>query len=158
METKVHKILEQNGSLAFPGVFDTVSAKLAEQVGFPLAFISGYSVAATLIGEPDFGLLTQTEITERARQICASSRCRSDALDWPDGSDSEVAGNPGLPVPSCRRPGESAGGCSQWSTANTPRRGKRAVLRDRHSGNDNWQLGNAAWFWVRVYLSNDNRV
>ena len=40
--------------------------------GFPLAFVSGYSVAATAIGEPDMGLLTQTEMIDRARRICMS--------------------------------------------------------------------------------------
>jgi len=70
--TRVHRILDEIGTLAFAGVFDTLSAKLARQVGFPMAFVSGYSVAATAIGEPDMGLLTQTEITERARRICMS--------------------------------------------------------------------------------------
>ena len=70
--TRIHRILDQKGALAFAGVFDTLSAKLAQQVGFPMAFVSGYSVAATAIGEPDMGLLTQTEITDRARRICAS--------------------------------------------------------------------------------------
>lgn len=70
--TRVHRILEQVGTLAFAGVFDTLSAKIAQQVGFPMAFVSGYSVAATAIGEPDMGLLTQTEIIDRARRICMS--------------------------------------------------------------------------------------
>ncbi|MEX2091203.1 MAG: oxaloacetate decarboxylase [Pirellulales bacterium] len=70
--TRVARILDEVGSLAFPGVFDTLSAKIAERVGFPMAFVSGYSVAATAIGEPDMGLLTQTEMVERARHICAS--------------------------------------------------------------------------------------
>jgi 2-methylisocitrate lyase-like PEP mutase family enzyme len=70
--TRVHRILDEIGTLAFAGVFDTLSAKLAQQVGFPMAFVSGYSVAATAIGEPDMGLLTQTEITDRARRICLS--------------------------------------------------------------------------------------
>jgi methylisocitrate lyase len=70
--TRVHRILEQAGTLAFAGVFDTLSAKLAQQAGFPMAFVSGYSVAATAIGEPDMGLLTQTEIIDRARRICMS--------------------------------------------------------------------------------------
>jgi methylisocitrate lyase len=70
--TRIHRILDQTGTLAFAGVFDTLSAKLAQQVGFPTAFVSGYSVAATAIGEPDMGLLTQTEITDRARRICMS--------------------------------------------------------------------------------------
>ncbi len=72
LKTRVHRILDEVGSLAFAGVFVTLSAKLAQQVGFPMAFVSGYSVAATAIGESDMGLLTQTEITERARRICLS--------------------------------------------------------------------------------------
>jgi methylisocitrate lyase len=74
-KTRIHQVLEAaGGSIAFPGVFDTLSAKLAERAGFPMAFISGYSVAATSIGEPDLGLLTQTEIIDRARRICMSVR------------------------------------------------------------------------------------
>ena len=64
--------MRERGSIVFPGVYDTLSAKIVEQVGFPMSFISGYSVAATSIGEPDLGLLTQTEIVERARRICGS--------------------------------------------------------------------------------------
>ena len=70
--TRVHRILDQAGTIALPGIYDTLSAKLAQRVGFPLGFVSGYSVAATAIGEPDLGLLTQTEIVERARRICGS--------------------------------------------------------------------------------------
>ena len=70
--TRIGRILDEVGSIAFPGVFDTLSARIAQRVGFPMAFVSGYSVAATVIGEPDMGLLTQTEMVERARQICGS--------------------------------------------------------------------------------------
>jgi len=70
--TSVQKILDDVGSLAFPGVYDTLSAKIAQKAGFPMVFVSGYSLAASTIGEPDFGLLTQTEVVERARHICAS--------------------------------------------------------------------------------------
>ncbi|MFK8027864.1 MAG: oxaloacetate decarboxylase [Gammaproteobacteria bacterium] len=70
--TRVQAVLDEVGSLAFPGIYDTLSAKIAEKVGFPMAFVSGYSLAASTIGEPDFGLLTQTEVVERARQICGS--------------------------------------------------------------------------------------
>jgi 2-methylisocitrate lyase-like PEP mutase family enzyme len=69
-ETRIHRILNDLGALAFPGVYDTLSAKIAQRTGFPMAFISGYSVAATAIGEPDLGLLTQTEMIDRARRIC----------------------------------------------------------------------------------------
>lgn len=72
-DTRIHRVLSQHGSLAFPGVYDTLSARIAAHVGFPMAFVSGYSVAATAIGEPDLGLLTQTEMIDRARRICMSA-------------------------------------------------------------------------------------
>jgi 2-methylisocitrate lyase-like PEP mutase family enzyme len=70
--TSIQRVLDEVGSIAFAGFYDTLSAKIAERVGFPFGFVSGYSVAATTIGEPDMGLLTQTEMTERARKICGS--------------------------------------------------------------------------------------
>ena len=72
MATRIEQLLKELGSIAFPGIFDTLSAKIAERVGFPMGFVSGYSVAATSIGEPDMGLLTQTELIDRARRICMS--------------------------------------------------------------------------------------
>src|SRR6478609_5202658 len=70
--TRVGAILQRQGSIVFPGVYDTLSAKIVERAGFPMSFISGYSVAATAIGEPDLGLLTQTEIVDQARRVCGS--------------------------------------------------------------------------------------
>ncbi len=72
MQTTIGNLLDRLGTTAFPGIYDTLSARIAAQVGFPMGFISGYSVAATAIGEPDLGLLTQTEMLERARRICMS--------------------------------------------------------------------------------------
>ena len=72
MTSRIHQVLQQSGALALPGVYDTLSAKIAQSVGFPMGFVSGYSVAATFIGEPDLGLLTQTEMLDRARCICRS--------------------------------------------------------------------------------------
>ena len=73
-ESRVQKLLDELGTIVFPGVYDSLSAKIVENNGFPLSFISGYSVSASSIGEPDMGLLTQTEMLERARQVC---RCVS---------------------------------------------------------------------------------
>lgn len=69
---RVARILDAADSLVFPGVYDTLSALIAERAGFEMAFVSGYAVSATLIGEPDLGLLTQHEVVERARAICRS--------------------------------------------------------------------------------------
>ena len=72
MPSRVQQIIDEQGSLVFPGVYDPLSAKVAERAGFPLGFVSGYGVSATLLGEPDLGLLTQTEIVDRARRICGA--------------------------------------------------------------------------------------
>jgi 2-methylisocitrate lyase-like PEP mutase family enzyme len=70
--TRVHGLLEQEQTLVFPGVYDALGAKLVERAGFPLTFISGYSVAASHLGLPDFGYLTQTEVVDVTRRVCAS--------------------------------------------------------------------------------------
>ena len=54
-----------------PGVFDALSAKIATRARFEVIFITGYSLSATLLGEPDFGLLTQTEVVSAAQRICS---------------------------------------------------------------------------------------
>lgn len=72
MASRVRSLLERDGSLIFPGVYDALGAKLVERAGFPLTFISGYSVAATHLGLPDFGYLTQTEMVATAKRVCAA--------------------------------------------------------------------------------------
>jgi len=56
-----------------PGVWDSMSARLAHQAGHEVAFLSGYSVSATLLGLPDFGYLTQGEMAEVARRVCRAA-------------------------------------------------------------------------------------
>jgi len=70
--SRIHRLLEKERSLIFPGVYDALGAKLVEQAGFPLTFISGYSVAATQLGLPDFGYLTQTEMVATAKRVCGA--------------------------------------------------------------------------------------
>jgi 2-methylisocitrate lyase-like PEP mutase family enzyme len=67
----VHRFLKERGQLVMPGVYDALSAKIASRTGFEVIFITGYSLAATLLGEPDFGLLTQTEVVAAAQRICS---------------------------------------------------------------------------------------
>jgi methylisocitrate lyase len=70
--TRIHALLEKERTIVFPGVYDALGAKLVERAGFPLTFVSGYSVAASHLGLPDFGYLTQTEIVAVTRRVCAS--------------------------------------------------------------------------------------
>ena len=67
----IHRSLEEKGQLIMPGVYDALSAKIAQRAGFEVVFVTGYSLSATLLGEPDFGLLTQTEVVNAAQRICA---------------------------------------------------------------------------------------
>lgn len=68
---RIREFLSVNGSLVMPGVYDALSAKIAARAGFEVIFITGYSLSATLLGEPDFGLLTQTEMLSATRRICS---------------------------------------------------------------------------------------
>lgn len=52
------------------GAHDAVSAKLAEQAGAKALYVSGYAATAVLTGQPDFGVLTQTEMFEHIQRIC----------------------------------------------------------------------------------------
>ena len=61
-------------TVLMPGVYDALTARIAAQVGFDVVFISGYSVSASRLGEPDFGFLTQTEMADAARAVCRVSR------------------------------------------------------------------------------------
>lgn len=65
-----HPLVKNGSVLLAAGVYDTLSAKLAERAGFSSLVLSGYAVSATYLGEPDFGLLTQSEILDVARRIC----------------------------------------------------------------------------------------
>ena len=67
----IRQALHAQGQLIMPGVYDALSAKIAARAGFEVIFITGYSLSATLLGEPDFGLLTQSEVVGAAQRICA---------------------------------------------------------------------------------------
>lgn len=52
-----------------PGVYDALTAKIAEHVGFEAIFQTGYGTSASLLALPDFGFLSITETLETARRI-----------------------------------------------------------------------------------------
>ena len=61
--------LVANDTVLMPGVYDALTARIAARVGFDIVFISGYSVSAARLGEPDFGFLTQSEMADAARAV-----------------------------------------------------------------------------------------
>jgi carboxyvinyl-carboxyphosphonate phosphorylmutase len=66
------KLNQRNEIIVLPGVFDALSAKVAENVGFQTIFQTGYGSAASLLGMPDFGFLNAGENIENARRIIRS--------------------------------------------------------------------------------------
>jgi 2-methylisocitrate lyase-like PEP mutase family enzyme len=60
-------------SVLMPGVWDALSARLASQAGFETVFLSGYCVSGTLLGLPDVGYLTQSEMAAVAARVCTAS-------------------------------------------------------------------------------------
>ena len=58
--------------VVLPGAYDALSARLAERAGFSAMFTTGFGFSASVLGQPDFGLLTMSETMERVRHICAA--------------------------------------------------------------------------------------
>ena len=58
--------------IVLPGVYDALSARIAQSVGFNAAFQTGYGTSATLLGMPDFGFLNAGEAIDNARRIINS--------------------------------------------------------------------------------------
>lgn len=54
-----------------PGVYDGLSAHLAQRAGFPAAYLTGAGTAASVAGQPDIGLTTQTEVAQHAGRLVA---------------------------------------------------------------------------------------
>lgn len=69
MTTKLKTLLSRGDFVLAPGVFDMFSARIAEKVGFKTLYMTGYGVAGSYAGVPDAGLVTYTELLERARCI-----------------------------------------------------------------------------------------
>jgi methylisocitrate lyase len=67
---EIRDLLSENRPLVLGGVYDALSTRLAHDAGFEVLFVGGFSVSATLLGEPDFGYLTQTEMADTARRLC----------------------------------------------------------------------------------------
>lgn len=68
--SNLKRMIENKDSIiVLPGVYDALSAKIAERVGFDAMFQTGYGSSASLLGMPDFGFLNAGETVENARRI-----------------------------------------------------------------------------------------
>jgi 2,3-dimethylmalate lyase len=69
--TRLRTRLAQPGLLVAPGAYDALSARLIAQAGFPAVYMTGFGTAASVLGQPDVGLLTMSEMVSRAAALAA---------------------------------------------------------------------------------------
>ena len=85
---RLRALLESGQTVVAPGAFDPLAARLVEEAGFPAVYMTGFGTSAALIGRPDVGLLTMTEMAASAGRI-------ADCVDIPVIADADTGyGNP----------------------------------------------------------------
>jgi 2,3-dimethylmalate lyase len=86
--TRLRQRLADKKLLMAPGAYDALSAKVIQMAGFDAVYMTGYGTSASILGLPDVGLLTMTEMVEHARNI-------AQAVDVPVLADGDTGyGNP----------------------------------------------------------------
>ena len=84
----LRRLLAGGEPVVAPGAYDALSARIIEEAGFPAVYMTGFGTSASLLGRPDIGLLTMTQMVDNARRI-------AQAVDVPVISDADTGyGNP----------------------------------------------------------------
>lgn len=103
--TRLRKLLAAKELLVAPGAYDMLSAKIIEASGFNAVYMTGYGQSASVLGQPDVGLLTMSEMVQRAASM-------AEAVDIPILADGDTGyGNP-VNVMRTVREYEKAGVCA----------------------------------------------
>jgi len=67
--TQLKQSIKSGKIVVAPGAFNPLSGKIVEQAGFPVVYMTGYGASADLLGAPDYGLLTLTEMANHAARM-----------------------------------------------------------------------------------------
>ena len=85
---RLAELLRGREPILAPGAYDALTARMIEQAGFPAVYMTGFGTSASLLGRPDVGLLTMSQMADNARRIVQ-------AVDVPVISDADTGyGNP----------------------------------------------------------------
>jgi len=68
--TRLRALLDRPGILLMPGCHDAISARLIEEAGYEIGFMSGFAVSADRLGMPDTGLISYAELVDQGQNIC----------------------------------------------------------------------------------------
>lgn len=66
---ELKRLIDRPETLMVPGAYDALSARIAAQSGFEAVYMTGFGVAGSTLGRPDVGLMTATEMADRARAL-----------------------------------------------------------------------------------------
>ncbi|GAC1639622.1 MAG: isocitrate lyase/PEP mutase family protein [Ktedonobacteraceae bacterium] len=69
--TRLRTLLAGSDLVVAPGAYDALSARLIAQAGFSTVYMTGFGTAASVLGQPDVGLLTMSEMVSRASALAA---------------------------------------------------------------------------------------
>jgi 2,3-dimethylmalate lyase len=69
--TRLRELLAGPEMIVAPGAYDGLSARLIAQAGFPAVYMTGFGTAASVLGQPDVGLLTMSEMVGRASALAS---------------------------------------------------------------------------------------
>lgn len=69
--THLRELLASPDLIVAPGAYDALSARLIMQAGFPAIYMTGFGTAASMLGQPDVGLLTMNEMVSRASALAS---------------------------------------------------------------------------------------
>ena len=68
---RLRELLNSGQTVVAPGAFDPLAARLVEEAGFAAVYMTGFGTSAALLGRPDVGLLTMSEMADSAGRIAA---------------------------------------------------------------------------------------
>ncbi|MEQ8346978.1 MAG: isocitrate lyase/PEP mutase family protein [Sneathiellaceae bacterium] len=72
-DPRLRRLLAEGKFVAAPGVFEMITARIAESIGFDAVYVTGYGTVASHLGLPDAGLATYTDMLSRISRICELS-------------------------------------------------------------------------------------
>jgi 2,3-dimethylmalate lyase len=68
---KLRELLAKDEFILAPGIYDGISARVADGMNFPALYMTGYGATASMLGLPDAGLATFSDMVGRAEMICS---------------------------------------------------------------------------------------
>lgn len=70
--TQLKQLIQAKEILVMPGVYNALSAKIAQQCGIKAVQVTGYGLAGASLGLPDVGIMTKTQMVDIVRNICTA--------------------------------------------------------------------------------------